>query len=491
LADQLNLTTLASTTIQDITPTTENNWKLPKEVEMTWQLYELFKDKTLKNPRELSKLIENAVSFSKLIENAASFLSDLIQMMFMYKVEMKVRTVDEESITQPIVSAFIKWLCEQFQDIISEQRINTINGILMNAWFPTIDGEHVKIAGKGDAEIVGKCASDKTRKLLVEYKAAFLELKRHHIAQSMLQAYSRLNKQIWGSEEGKKKSSVPQSSVGVASASDNAGSNKLPAAKTTSTLTSNIQATSVDTTATGTRQQQTIAEYFGYPEKNEQGSQICILTNLTSLVVLYVSCKNGQYDFKYASWKELPPEDFVVRLLYLLVMHPDDIVDGNEVENDQSEQSSTTVRDSDATGEQSLHGQSSYRGQTQPATSAAPDAIQQNNFPTVGKLNVPNNMNNHSTGVRFAVVNGWGPELVCDDFYDSDEEIEEEYEEEEEDEEEEEKEEDWGSDESFVKQNYEVEEKEKEKEDYMNNSSRVGHNNCSSDETHLGLFSVQ
>ncbi len=167
----------------------ENLWNLPSNDEMVEYIYQRYiKQKKFKN---WPKLIVN-----KMLLREGVFLDNLHKVLAFYRKEMGINTIDEVSITQPIISEHVKRICKVFSDIIDTREVTDVNGVTMKAWFPTDDGGDKAIAGKGDIIIKAK------NSVSLEAKPFGSKLSRHHVAQAMLQAYAGINKEVVGKERG-------------------------------------------------------------------------------------------------------------------------------------------------------------------------------------------------------------------------------------------------------------------------------------------------
>ena len=63
---------------------------------------------------------------------------------------------------------------------------------------------------------------------------------------------------------------------------------------------------------------QSIAEYFDFP-RGLKASKMCIVTNLYSMVAMYLSYENGKYEFKYTPIDNNDTTTMmVIKLVYLL-----------------------------------------------------------------------------------------------------------------------------------------------------------------------------
>ena len=294
LASELNVSQVANNDAIDHSP--ENVWGLP----------------TIEEMKEfLVSLDPNVI---KLVNSEAIYLDYLREMLNFYKVEMKIETIDEESISQPIICNFFERLIKLFPSILSTSSIVNINGIMLNAWFPTGNGEDKSITGKGDARLTTAQTA-----FMVEIKAIFLKMKRPNIAQAFLQAYAELTTKL------------------------NNGNARGNARKVTPSVGGAV-GTSASTAIVNEDQQHDMEPILQqHPDEHEpnrhlppQPQTIGILTNLLTLVEVCFTRDNGKFYFKYTTDIEhvdnrntnpLPAQEYIIRLLYLLAKSPNELSD--------------------------------------------------------------------------------------------------------------------------------------------------------------------
>ena len=71
---------------------------------------------------------------------------------------------------------------------------------------------------------------------------------------------------------------------------------------------------------------QSIAEYFDFP-RGLKASKMCIVTNLYSMVAMYLSYENGKYEFKYTPLETKDTTTImIIKLVYLLSCPLDDVI---------------------------------------------------------------------------------------------------------------------------------------------------------------------
>ncbi len=73
---------------------------------------------------------------------------------------------------------------------------------------------------------------------------------------------------------------------------------------------------------------QSIAEYFDFPP-GLKASKMCIVSNLYSMVAMYLSYENGKYEFKYTPI-ETNETMMVIKLVYLLCCPLDDVISSSK-----------------------------------------------------------------------------------------------------------------------------------------------------------------
>lgn len=253
-------------------------------------------------------------------------------MLSMYKTGVPVTTVDEEGIVQPVFYAFLNQLCYTFPDVLHSDWLHNINGLTMHAWFPPDVGPDVKLQGKGDLSY-GKDRMAEWR-VLGELKAAFRKLTPQNVDQLLFQFYSVLNKMLGISSPAKLRAAMQDATNRIRK--------QNPGVLLSDYAQNNVPAV-LDTAGMASPPIPTLNEFFG-TDKDNNAYIVGFLSNINEIVFGFGSYQNGQYEFGFTPFAEAPsPRQFVLRLLHVMTLSPEELIQQAKTNRDQVEEAATKM----------------------------------------------------------------------------------------------------------------------------------------------------
>jgi hypothetical protein len=233
-------------------------------------------------------------------------------MLLMYLEEAHVATSAEaDFIAKPLFQAFLLQFCENLKRWSVAQCTHPVvchkasNPARREAWFPTDKGdEECILLDDGDDNdgsgtfLVNKVELDLT-------SSPFATLSPENLDQLWIRLYADLNQSM-----AERHQTDPQSAAN-------------------------------DMAEVDMQTSQSLSEYFGWHSETK-GSVVGVLSNFSSLVIAYADYRDGQYEFACtASNDPLDAEEFVWRLLYVLTVSSDELVNHCLSARDEAKKSET------------------------------------------------------------------------------------------------------------------------------------------------------